>query len=228
MMEGLRAGGPPAGRPVVSPPPTSSCSLLVSSLLSLSVLWATESRCSAAPLFQPSGDVRRLREELGSTVTLNCTALLPWEPQEEPCDRTLHWTKDGQPPDNHTQPSHNSASWSPAADQLWVSSTLVVHLQEPQDFGTYSCHVRNASADFCIHAPGGSPQLSFAVFVSPRCVLTTGVDPALILSPVLSLKTKNLLALRLLPQHKLWNLSSPVGSSLVFLISTFDSDSDSD
>lgn len=104
---------------------------------------------------------------------------------------------------------------TPAGDQLWVSSVLVISLKELQDFGMYSCTVRNASADFCIHTSGGSPQFCFVLFFKLVCVLPTRVDPAL--SPVLSLKIKKLLASQFLPlnpQSKRWNLSSRVGLSL--------------
>lgn len=102
---------------------------------------------------------------------------------------------------------------TPAGDQLWVSSVLVISLKELQDFGTYSCTIRNASADFCIHTSGGSPQ--FCLFFLLVCVLTTRVNPAH--SHVLTLKIKKLLASHFLPrnpQSKQWNLSSPVVLSL--------------
>lgn len=40
---------------------------------------------------------------------------------------------------------------SPVADQLMVNSLLTLTLREPDDFGIYSCTVRNASSDFCLH-----------------------------------------------------------------------------
>lgn len=84
---------------------------LVLTLMNRVSLWHAESRCSGAPQFEHDGDARRLWKDVGANVTLNCSALLPWDPQEEPCDVTLRWTKDGQPPDNHTHLWRNSSWW---------------------------------------------------------------------------------------------------------------------
>ncbi|XP_075883383.1 single Ig IL-1-related receptor [Nelusetta ayraudi] len=142
--------------------------LLVCTLQWRTLAWA-ESRCSGAPLFEPDGDVRRLWRDVGSNVTLNCTARLPWDQKEKPCDTTLRWMKDGQPLDNHTHLSLSS-SRTPAGDQLWVSSVLVISLKELQDFGIYSCTVRNASADFCIHTSAG-PNHTAAVIAAVVLIL---------------------------------------------------------
>lgn len=39
---------------------------------------------------------------------------------------------------------------SPGANQLMVNSFLVITLRELEDFGLYSCTVRNISADFSL------------------------------------------------------------------------------
>lgn len=76
-----------------------------------SMSFSTESQCSRAPVFKPSGGPTRLSRNVGSSVTLNCTALLYWEPQEEQCDTTLQWSKDGQLLNNHTLYTENASSW---------------------------------------------------------------------------------------------------------------------
>nr|XP_046249749.1 single Ig IL-1-related receptor [Scatophagus argus] len=111
-----------------------------------------ESQCSKAPEFQPNGDLTRLLGDVGSTVTLNCTALLLWDPREDQCDTTLQWSKDGHPLPNHTHYTQNTSSWSPAAGQLMVNSLLVITLTELDDFGLYSCTVRNISTDFSLYS----------------------------------------------------------------------------
>ncbi|KAM9854978.1 single Ig IL-1-related receptor [Aulostomus maculatus] len=107
-----------------------------------------ESQCTKAPEFKPSGGLTQLREKVGSVVKLNCTVLLLWDQNDEQCDGTLQWRKDGQPVSNLTQ--QNTSSWSPASDQLMVSSQLVITLRELEDFGMYSCSVRNVSSDFSL------------------------------------------------------------------------------
>ncbi|KAM3609914.1 uncharacterized protein V6R79_022392 [Siganus canaliculatus] len=109
-----------------------------------------ESQCSKAPVFEPSGETR-LQRNVRSIVELNCSALLPWDPAEEHCDITLLWTKDGQALTNRTLYSQNTSSWSPAAGQLMVNSLLMITIRESDDFGTYSCTVRNVSSNFSIY-----------------------------------------------------------------------------
>ncbi|XP_063758692.1 single Ig IL-1-related receptor isoform X2 [Eleginops maclovinus] len=105
-----------------------------------------ESRCSKDPEFKLNEDSHW--EDIGSTVTLNCTALLFWEPTEEHCDTTLQWNKDHFPLPNYTHYLLNTSSWSPAAGQLIVTSLLEINLKESDDFGLYICTVRNFSSLF--------------------------------------------------------------------------------
>ncbi|XP_023278258.1 single Ig IL-1-related receptor [Seriola lalandi dorsalis] len=109
-----------------------------------------ESQCSKAPEFQPNGGLNRLWSDVGSSVKLNCTALLLWDPNKEQCGTTLQWSKDGQPLTNLTLYMQNTSSWSPAVGQLMVNSLLVITLRELEDFGLYSCTVRNVSSDFSL------------------------------------------------------------------------------
>ncbi|XP_035762976.1 single Ig IL-1-related receptor isoform X3 [Neolamprologus brichardi] len=128
-------------------------------------LLVKESQCSKAPEFKPKGGSTTLWENVGSTVKLNCTALLFWDPAEKQCDTTLQWSKDGHPLNNHTLSSLNTSSWSPGANQLMVNSFLVITLRELEDFGLYSCTVRNISADFSLKNLG-SPSHTGAVIAA--------------------------------------------------------------
>lgn len=144
----------------------------------------TESQCSKPPEFKPSRGLSRLWGDVGSTAKLNCTALLPWDQNEERCDTTLQWSKDGRPLTNLTLYMQNTSSWwfltfgfplfimfmlqwkrvrvkvrlgflflvirSPVAGQLMVNSLLVITLRELEDFGLYSCTVRNVSSEFSL------------------------------------------------------------------------------
>lgn len=51
---------------------------------------------------------------------------------------------------------------SPGANQLMVNSFLVITLRELEDFGLYSCTVRNISADFSLKNLGKKKQTSFS------------------------------------------------------------------
>ncbi|XP_049578073.1 single Ig IL-1-related receptor isoform X1 [Syngnathus scovelli] len=118
--------------------------------------------CSKAPTF-PSNEVQSsLWGQVGSAVDLNCTALLSWDPTDEQCDASLHWTKDGRPLGNSALILQNTSSWFQARDQLVVSSMLVVQLQELEDFGLYSCTVRNSSSNFNLQK-SSSPSHTAAV-----------------------------------------------------------------
>ncbi|KAK9516576.1 hypothetical protein VZT92_024496 [Zoarces viviparus] len=133
---------------------------------------AEESQCSKAPQFEPNGGSNGLRMTVECTVTLNCTALLQWDPTEEHCDSTLQWSKDGHPLTNHTHHTQNTSSWSPVAGQLMVNSLLVINLTELDALGLYSCTVRNISSDFslpysntfvCSHGPNHTSAVIAAV-----------------------------------------------------------------
>lgn len=109
-----------------------------------------ESLCSGAPEFKHDGHHDGVYGIMGSTVTLNCTVVLPWDPTDEHCDTTLQWSKDGQPLTNQSYDMQNTSSWSPAAGQLMVNSLLVINLTDLTHFGPYSCTVRNISSDFIV------------------------------------------------------------------------------
>ncbi|KAG7522161.1 single Ig IL-1-related receptor [Solea senegalensis] len=109
-----------------------------------------ESQCSKPPEFQPNRGLDTVWRNVGSSVILNCTALLFTDQNEEQCDTKFQWSKDGQSLTNLTLYMHNTSSWSPIAGQLVVNSLLVVTLKEQEDFGLYSCTVRNVSLDYSL------------------------------------------------------------------------------
>ncbi|XP_075995692.1 single Ig IL-1-related receptor [Genypterus blacodes] len=113
-------------------------------------LTVKEFQCAKPPEYKPCGGLHSLLEKVGSTVTLNCTALLHWDASEPGCDTMLRWSKDGKPLTNASLSSLDTSSWSPGVDQLMVSSLLLIDLKQQQDFGLYSCTVRNASSDFSL------------------------------------------------------------------------------
>ncbi|CAG5957900.1 unnamed protein product, partial [Menidia menidia] len=134
-----------------------------------------ESQCSKAPEFKPNGDLTNLWKNVGSTVRLNCTALLLLDPSQEQCDNTLQWMKDGQPVSNHTLYLHNTSSWSPGAGQLMVHSLLEITIRESDGFGLYSCTVRNISLDFRIQI-SNSPSHTAAVIAAFVLLLLLAVS----------------------------------------------------
>uniref|UniRef100_A0A3P9ITG1 Single immunoglobulin and toll-interleukin 1 receptor (TIR) domain n=1 Tax=Oryzias latipes TaxID=8090 RepID=A0A3P9ITG1_ORYLA len=105
-----------------------------------------ESQCAKPPEFKPSEGSSKLWGRVGSAVKLNCTALL-WDSSEEQCDLTLQWHKNGQLLSNHT---YNTSSWPSGDGQLMVCSLLEIILKEPEDYGVYSCTMKNSSLDFVI------------------------------------------------------------------------------
>lgn len=135
-------------------------------------------QCSKAPEFKPNGGPAKLWRNVGSAVTLNCTALLHFDPSEERCDTTLQWSKAGQPLINHTLYPLNTSSWSPGAGQLMVQSLLLVSLKELDDFGVYSCSVRNVSSDFSIKN-SDNPSHAAAVIAAVVLLLLLGVAAVL-------------------------------------------------
>ncbi|KAF7224261.1 single Ig IL-1-related receptor isoform X2 [Nothobranchius furzeri] len=133
-----------------------------------------DSRCSQAPVFKTNGGPTKLWRKTGSSVVLNCTALLLWDPSEDRCETTLLWSKAGQSLTNHTGLFHNTSSWSPANGQLIVSSLLEITFIEPEDFGLYSCTSRNLSSYFSIQN-SSSPSHTAAVSAAITLLLLLGV-----------------------------------------------------
>ncbi|XP_029010051.1 single Ig IL-1-related receptor [Betta splendens] len=128
-----------------------------------------ELQCSEPPEFKPRSGLTTLWVNVGSSVSMNCTALLLWDPSEEQCDTALQWRKDGQPLSNHTLHTQNSSSWSPGAGQLLVNSLVVVTVREVEDLGMYSCTVRNVSSDFSLES--SSPSHTAAVIAAVALLL---------------------------------------------------------
>ncbi|XP_051917137.1 single Ig IL-1-related receptor [Hippocampus zosterae] len=120
------------------------------------------SKCSMGPEFSSNEVLSTTWGKLGSIVYLNCTVLLSWDPTDKRCDASLRWTKDGRALSNGSLLLQNTSSWFQAGDQLVVSSVLAVHLHELEDFGLYSCTVRNSSSDFNLQK-SNSPSHTAAV-----------------------------------------------------------------
>lgn len=70
-----------------------------------------ESPCSKPPDFEPKAGLTTVWAAWESTVHLNCTAVLPWDPDQDRCDGELHWSRDGQPFTNRSLHMQNSSSW---------------------------------------------------------------------------------------------------------------------
>ncbi|XP_038620521.1 single Ig IL-1-related receptor [Tachyglossus aculeatus] len=102
--------------------------------------------CSVQPVFLwPVGE-QVLDVALGNQLTLNCTFRLPANGRPCPGDVFL-WTKDGRPLD-HLGDISEGLSPDNATDVH--SSLLRVNLTSPQDYGVFSCLVRNTTASFTL------------------------------------------------------------------------------
>uniref|UniRef100_A0A8C9VWF7 Single immunoglobulin and toll-interleukin 1 receptor (TIR) domain n=1 Tax=Scleropages formosus TaxID=113540 RepID=A0A8C9VWF7_SCLFO len=132
--------------------------------------------CSLPPKFTSPNSPSEHQAVLGSTVTLNCSAHLPWDPKEPQCDLALRWSKQGGPLFNMTLHSQNDSRWLlPSGTQLVVSSLLEVTLGASADFGLYSCTVRNVSAWFRLQemrAAGHSAAVVAAIVLLLLLALT--------------------------------------------------------
>lgn len=112
---------------------------------------AEDHECLMAPQFQPTEGLSRLFETLGSTVFLNCTALLSWNPTELACDLELRWSKDGSPLTNSSMYPQSTSSWSPQANKMLISSVLAVTLRQEADYGLFTCEGMNTSTNFSLN-----------------------------------------------------------------------------
>lgn len=120
-----------------------------------------ERNCSKAPEFVPDGGPMTLHRNVGETVKMNCTALLLWHPKDRHCVTAMHWSKDGYDITHH--PLLSISTWAVGPGELMVSSQLGITLENQEDFGLYSCTVRNTSMDFNVELIQFHPSHSAAV-----------------------------------------------------------------
>ncbi|XP_040111386.1 single Ig IL-1-related receptor isoform X3 [Oryx dammah] len=101
--------------------------------------------CDKAPDFlSPSGN-QVLGLALGSTVTLNCTALVVSGPH---CPLpSVQWLKDGLLLSNGSLYHLHEDSWVKTNwSEVLVSSVLGINLTRAEDFGTFTCSLQNVSS----------------------------------------------------------------------------------
>ncbi|XP_054432807.1 single Ig IL-1-related receptor isoform X2 [Pteronotus mesoamericanus] len=101
--------------------------------------------CSRPPDFLSPSGAQALAPAPGSAVTLNCTA---WVVSPPHCPLpSIQWLKDGLPLGNGSHFDLREDSWAEAnLSQVLVSSVLGVNLTRAEDYGAFSCSVRNVSS----------------------------------------------------------------------------------
>ncbi|MFT7811949.1 single Ig IL-1-related receptor [Arapaima gigas] len=117
--------------------------------------------CFLPPVFTSPPGPTELHATLGSSVTLNCTAHLPWDPSEPQCDSALRWGRHGAPLSNVSL--QNDLHRQPGNTYLVASSVLEVTLGAPGDFGLYTCTVRNSSAQFLVQEMRAAGHLAAVI-----------------------------------------------------------------
>lgn len=132
-----------------------------------------ERNCSKEPEFVPDGGRMTLRRNVGDTVKMNCTARLLWHPKDLLCDTGLRWSKDGHNVTHH--PLLTISSWPVGPGELMVSSQLEITLKHPEDFGLYSCTVRNTSMEFSVELIQFHPNHTAAVIGAIVVLVLLGV-----------------------------------------------------
>ncbi|XP_033823503.1 single Ig IL-1-related receptor [Periophthalmus magnuspinnatus] len=121
-----------------------------------------ERNCSTEPEFIPDGGPMTLQRSVGATVQMNCTALLLWHPKDpNHCNTAMHWSQNGHNITNH--PLLQISTWSVGPGKLIVSSQLEITLEKHEDFGLYTCTVRNATMTFSVERIQFHPSHTAAV-----------------------------------------------------------------
>ncbi|GAB5578273.1 single Ig IL-1-related receptor isoform X1 [Prionailurus iriomotensis] len=101
--------------------------------------------CDTAPNFlSPSGN-QALEPALGSAVSLNCTA---WVVSGPHCPLpSVQWLKDGLPLGNGSHCGlHEDSRIKANSSEVLVSSVLGVNLTSAEDYGVFTCSIRNVSS----------------------------------------------------------------------------------
>ncbi|XP_076863650.1 single Ig IL-1-related receptor [Brachyhypopomus gauderio] len=109
-----------------------------------------EPLCGGVPQFLSRGVGSEVWGDLGSSVEMNCTALLAYNSSESACDVGLRWSKDGQTLSNRKPFVHNTSHWLAREGQMIVNSILTVNVEQQSQFGLYSCEVLNRTATFSL------------------------------------------------------------------------------
>lgn len=120
-----------------------------------------ERNCSKEPEFVPDGGRMTLHRNIGATAKMNCTTLLLWHPKDPHCDSAIHWSKDGHNITQYQLPS--TSTWAVGPGELMVSSQLEITLKNQDDFGLFSCTVRNTSMEFIVELLEFHPSHAAAV-----------------------------------------------------------------
>ncbi|XP_051820066.1 single Ig IL-1-related receptor [Antechinus flavipes] len=104
--------------------------------------------CDTAPtILYPLKD-QVLVPTLGSKITLNCTFSVAFERH---CPPAIQWLKDDHMLGNHSLYDIQEVFWDGVnASERLVSSTLGVNLTSVQDYGTFTCALRNCSTSFTL------------------------------------------------------------------------------
>ncbi|XP_077629510.1 LOW QUALITY PROTEIN: single Ig IL-1-related receptor [Crocuta crocuta] len=139
--------------------------------------------CDRVPNFlSPSGN-QALEPALGSVVTLNCTA---WVVSGPLCPLpSVQWLKDGLPLGNGNHYGLHEDSWVKAnSSEMLVSSVLGVNLTSAEDYGVFTCSIRNvSSSSFTLWGAGPAGHVA-AVLASLLVLL------ALLLAALLYVKCR--------------------------------------
>ncbi|XP_055987809.1 single Ig IL-1-related receptor [Sorex fumeus] len=120
--------------------------------------------CLGDPHFLSPPGNQVLRPTVGEVVTLNCTAWLASGPH---CPKpSIQWLKDGLPLVNRSHASLlQTDDWSSAnLSEVFTSSILGVNLTSVEDYGTFTCTIRNiTSAPFTLRRAGPAGHVAAVV-----------------------------------------------------------------
>ncbi|XP_074086786.1 single Ig IL-1-related receptor [Macrotis lagotis] len=104
--------------------------------------------CDVAPTLLTPLKNQVLFPALRSTVTLNCTFSVAFEAH---CRPDVQWLKDGHLLGNHSLYDIQEVFWAGAnASESLMSSVLGANLTSVQDYGIFTCALRNFSASFTL------------------------------------------------------------------------------
>ncbi|KAJ0069237.1 hypothetical protein NL108_003139 [Boleophthalmus pectinirostris] len=145
-----------------------------------------ERNCSTEPEFIPDGGRMTLHRNVGETVIMNCTTLLLWHPKDPShCNTAMHWSHNGQNITHH--PLMKISTWPVGPGKLIVSSQLEITL-ENQDFGLYTCRVRNATMEFSVELTQFQPSHTAAVIGAIMVLALLGVSALVYIKCHLNIK----------------------------------------
>uniref|UniRef100_H3BAK3 Single Ig and TIR domain containing n=1 Tax=Latimeria chalumnae TaxID=7897 RepID=H3BAK3_LATCH len=119
-----------------------------------------ENQCDTPPQFLSLTNETTVETQIGGEVELNCTVKLLYSQQFNWCDSSIQWLKDGNVIGNGSRYKITESFWyNNDASEKFLSSLLSINSTGEQDYGVFTCLVKNATASTTLCRSGSASHV---------------------------------------------------------------------